>query len=174
MRKLSSGTGVPRLVRVRTKRLLTLAQLGRAHWFFGNLYEAVVRVPDHLAKPAGSAEADPELPELPTLFGKGSPVRYFVPGLPLTFGATIGALVTGWKTPANRGWLVASTVSTVAGGLATAYLVTRVNPKLFGPGQPSTEEERAALLQTWYRFNAFRVAAAGAGMATAAVYSART
>lgn len=146
-----------------TKRLLTLAQLGRAHWFFGNLYEAVVRVPDHLAKPAGSAED----PSLPSLFGKGSPVRYFVPGLPLTFGATIGALLTGWKTPATRGWLVASTASTLAGGLATAYLVANVNPKLFGAGEPLTTEERQALLRTWYRLNAFRLGAAAAGLVTA-------
>jgi len=29
---------------------LAIAQLGYAHWFFGNVYEAVVRVPDRLAK----------------------------------------------------------------------------------------------------------------------------
>jgi hypothetical protein len=30
--------------------LLSIAQLGYAHWFFGNLYEAVVRAPDRVAK----------------------------------------------------------------------------------------------------------------------------
>lgn len=42
-----------RLPAARPKRvaaLLTIAQLGYAQWFFGNLYEAVVRVPDRLAK----------------------------------------------------------------------------------------------------------------------------
>jgi hypothetical protein len=35
----------------RVATLLTIAQLGfYAHWFFGNLYEAVVRVPDRVAK----------------------------------------------------------------------------------------------------------------------------
>jgi hypothetical protein len=28
-----------------TGTLLTIAQLGYAHWFFGNLYEAIVKIP---------------------------------------------------------------------------------------------------------------------------------
>ena len=43
--------------------VLTIAQVGYAHWFFGNLYEAVVRVPDRLAM-----EYDPQPP-----FAAGSP-----------------------------------------------------------------------------------------------------
>jgi hypothetical protein len=42
----------PQLQSAQQKRvaaLLTLCQLGYAHWFFGNLYEAVVRIPDRLA-----------------------------------------------------------------------------------------------------------------------------
>ena len=37
------GSWSPR--RRATGSLLTIAQLGHAHWFFGNLYEATVKVP---------------------------------------------------------------------------------------------------------------------------------
>ncbi len=48
MRQLTSRPQSARDKRVAT--LLTIIQLGYAHWFFVNLYEAVVTVPDHLAE----------------------------------------------------------------------------------------------------------------------------
>jgi hypothetical protein len=147
-----------------TRRLLTLAQLGRAHWLFGNLYEAVVRVPERLSEPADATGADPR-PD--SLLGKGSPARYYLPGIPVTFGATIATLATGWKEPASRGWLVASAASTLAGAAVTVHLVRNVNAKLFVAGPPLSPEERQALLKTWYRLNACRLAATAAGMLTA-------
>ena len=149
-----------------TRTLLTLAQLGRAHWLFGNLYEAVARVPDRMSEPPDATGADPRLE---SAFAEGSPARYFVPGLPITFGATIAALATGWKQPSGRGWLLASAASTLAGGAATVHLVRNVNPKLFVAGPPLSPDERKALLKTWYRLNACRIAAAAVGMLTAEI-----
>jgi hypothetical protein len=34
----------------RIATILSVAQLGYAHWFFGNLYEAIVKVPSRLAE----------------------------------------------------------------------------------------------------------------------------
>ncbi|GAA2757603.1 hypothetical protein [Actinopolymorpha rutila] len=81
-------------------RLLTLAQFGHAQWFFGNLYEAVVRVPDRLAAEAGDGHARSPL-------GAGSPLRYYVPAIPATFPATLAALWSGREaSPEVRRWLV--------------------------------------------------------------------
>ncbi|GAB3402283.1 DUF1772 domain-containing protein [Flindersiella endophytica] len=148
-----------------TRTLLTLAQLGRAHWLFGNLYEAVARIPERLSEPSDASGADPRPA---SMLGKGSPARYYLPGIPVTFGATIAALATGWKAPAGgRGWLIASTASTLAGAAVTVHLVRNVNSKLFVAGPPLSAEERQALLKKWHRLNACRLAAAAAGMLTA-------
>lgn len=50
-------------------RFLYVAEFTHAYWFFGNLYEALVKVPDRVAP----SEARRELPRSP--FGTGSPGR---------------------------------------------------------------------------------------------------
>lgn len=149
-----------------TRTLLTLAQLGRAHWLFGNLYEAVAHIPTRMSEQPDETGADPRLE---SSFSQGSPARYFVPGLPVTFGATIAALATGWRQPAGRGWLLASAASTLAGGAMSVHLIRNVNPRLFVAGPPLGPDERKALLRTWYRLNACRMAATAVGMVTAEI-----
>lgn len=75
--------------------LLTVAQLGQAQWFFGNLYEAVVRIPERIAAGSGS-ELRSERPGLATLLRPGSPVRYFLSAAPVTLAASIAAVIAGW------------------------------------------------------------------------------
>lgn len=145
--------------RERIATLLTLAQLGYAHWFFGNLYEAVVRVPGRLAK---------EEERLPSILSPGSPVNYYVPGIPVVIGGTLGALLAGITSRQERAWLFAAAVSALSGVGATAYLVRAVNLKLFVAGQPLAPGERDRLLQRWYRVNAFRLLAAGCAWLIAA------
>ena len=139
---------------------LTLALLGHAHWFFGNLYEAVVRVPDRMldeAVPAAQATA---------VLRPGSPLRYYVPGLPFTVPAALVALVAGWEVPRPRRWLAVFVGCSAAGAALTGYLVRRVNVPLFFSAEPVGDAERAALLRTWYRLNGVRLALLlGAGLA---------
>jgi hypothetical protein len=67
-------------------RLQTTARLGLAHWFFGNLYEEVVRMPARLAEsPSGGPLA------------AGSPVLYHLPAAPVTLAATLGCVAAGWR-----------------------------------------------------------------------------
>lgn len=54
--------------------LLALAQVGHAQWFLGNLYEAIVKVPDLLARHDAGSNRDGKGALSP--FGPGSPVRY--------------------------------------------------------------------------------------------------
>jgi Domain of unknown function (DUF1772) len=135
----------------------TLAQLAYAHGFFGNLYEATAKIPHRLAGD-GSDDA-----RMPSMFSAGSPVRYYIPGVPITVGSTFGALLTGWEDPDNRRWLAAAAASAATAGALTAYVVPAVNTKLFVAGHPLTRSERDRLLRTWYRLNTIRIVALGAG-----------
>src|SRR5438309_2322790 len=92
----------------RVVTLLTIAQLGYAHWFFGNLYEAVVRVPDRLAK---DYEPGGEDRRLASVLSVGSPVWYYLPGVPVVIGATLSALAAGWASRNDRPWLGVTTLS---------------------------------------------------------------
>jgi hypothetical protein len=131
---------------VLTDRLLGGAEFSHAYWFFGNLYEALVKIPNRVA----SAEESPEFSRSP--FGAGSPGRYYAPIAPLNFPLAAAA--------------------SAVGGAATAYLLRSINPDLFFSPQPLSEMRRKALLNRWYRVHAVRLAASA--VALAAVDHART
>jgi hypothetical protein len=145
--------------------LLMIAQLGQAQWFFGNLYEAVVRIPERIA-----AESDSDLrserPSLSTLFRPGSPVRYFLPAAPVTLAASIAAVIAGWDEPQDRKWLGASAASTVSGAMLTAYVVSQINHKLFFAAQPLEAAEQQELLRRWHRLNKLRLTTSGVAWLT--------
>ncbi|WP_427131342.1 hypothetical protein [Pseudarthrobacter sp. S9] len=150
---------------VLTDRLLGVAEFSHAQWFFGNLYETVVKVPHRIA----TSEASTDLPRSP--FAAGSPARYYVPIAPVIVPAAVAALLTGWNRADSRPWLVLAAASSAAGGAATGYLLRSVNPRLFFGAQPLSEMRRKPLLKKWYRINAFRLAASG--IALAAIHQAR-
>jgi hypothetical protein len=128
--------------------LRTAAELGLAHWFFGNLYEEVVRMPARIAAqpPAGGA------------FATGSPVRYYVPAAPVTLATTLACVATGWRRPADRPALAAAALLTAAGAALTAHLVRAVNLRLLdGAGRPADPAERQRLVEHWHRVNRVRL-----------------
>lgn len=131
--------------------LLNVARLGQAHAFFGNVYEAVVKVPHTFAH-------DRVLAGQPWL-RPGTPTLYFVPAGPVTLVASVGALAAGER---NRRWLAASTGASVAAGLVTAFVVAKVNNRLFTDVEAPPTDERDVLLRRWYRLNAVRFTLLGA------------
>ena len=131
--------------------LLNLARVGQAQAFFGNVYEAVVKVPHTFAENRELAGRTP--------FRRGSPTLYFVPAGPVTLAASVAALAVGEQ---DRRWLGASTTATVAAGALTAYVVTKVNHPLLLNEKAPTAQEREVLLRRWYRLNAVRMALLGA------------
>jgi hypothetical protein len=137
---------------------LAVAELTHAHWFFGNLYEAVVKIPHRVA---GSGDG-PELRRSP--LGTGSPGRYYAPFAPVTFPAAALALTAGWNRPGARAWLVTAAAASAAGSAATAYLLRSVNPPLFFGPEPLSEMRRKPLLARWYRINALRLAASAVAL----------
>ncbi len=127
--------------------MLVIAQFGYAQWFFGNLYECVVRVPNRLAEDGG----------LGSVLSTGSPVLYYLPGVVLFVGATLAAVVVGWKSRMEFRGLTVLALTVMAGLIATAYLVWTVNLKLFITGHWVPPVERSRLLAMWYRVNAVRL-----------------
>lgn len=136
---------------------LVVARVAHAQWFFVNLYEAVVRMPDRLAdghdgRTSGSGP-----------FASGSPARYHLPAVPVVLGSTVAALVRARRDEDNRAALVlAATCSLSAFGL-TGYLVRRVNLRLLDGGAPLKAGERHALVNRWYRVNRVRLALLAVG-----------
>lgn len=133
--------------------LLAVTQFGHAHWFFGNLYEAVVNVPELLARQRSGSAASP--------FGRGSPTRYYALTAPAGIPALLAAVPAGWPARDCRSWLVLAATSSVTGGAVTAYLVRSVNLRLFFGDTPLTDVDRSRLLRTWYRLNAVKLVSAG-------------
>lgn len=146
-------------------RLLGVAEFTHAHWFFGNLYEVLVKIPHRVAR----SETTPQLSRSP--FGAGSPGRYYVPHAPLNTPAAIGALLTGWNHPRARTSLFVAAASSAVGAAATAYVLRSPNPRLFFSPEPLSEEERRPLLTRWYRVHALRLTASA--VALAAIHRAR-
>lgn len=147
-------------------RILGVAEFSHAHWFFGNLYEVLGKIPHRVA----AAEASRELPRSP--FGAGSPGRYYAPIAPINAPAAIAALVAGWNHADSRPWLLVAAASSTTGAAATAYLLRSINPDLFFSPQPLSETRRNPLLKRWYRVHAVRLAASA--VALAAIHEART
>src|SRR6185437_4283003 len=125
---MSDGNGSkPAARRARsTVTLLELAQLAHAQWFFGNVYEAVVKIPGLLAH-----SADGPTDRATSVLGSGSPVRYYAPAAPVAVASTLGAGITARGNARGRRWLAISTGCWAFGAALTAYLVRNVNLKLF-------------------------------------------
>lgn len=147
-------------------RLLGVAEFSHAHWFFGNLYEALVKIPHRVA----ASEASRELPRTP--FGAGSPGRYYAPIAPINAPAAIAALVAGWHHSNSRAWLIVAAASSTTGAAATAYLLRSINPDLFFSPHPLSEMRRKPLLKRWYQVHTLRLIASAAALA--AIHQART
>lgn len=136
-------------------RLLAAARLGLEHWFFGNLYEEVVRMPQRLADSPGPGGP----------FAPGSPVRYYVSAAPLTLGATIAAVAGGWGRREERPALATAGLLTAVGAALSAHLVRTVNLRLLDD-TPLDDAERQLLVTHWHRVNRVRlVVVAGAAVA---------
>ncbi len=140
--------------------LLAVAQFGQAQWFFGNLYEAVAKIPDRLARQRDLAVPPGEPVTIGSMLRPGSPVRFYLPVGPVTVGAAAAALGVGWNGPvAQRRWATASVAGTLTAGLSTAYIVRAVNVRLFFAAEPPSVDEREALLRRWYALNGVRMVA---------------
>lgn len=127
------------------------AQLGQAHWFFGNLYEGLVGMPELLA--------DAQPLRAPRLLGPGSPIRYYVPAAPLTIAATTVALIDSWRSGGDKRAIIMAGASLATATGLTAHLIRRVNLRLLGCDEPLNASEQRRLVRVWHRTNVVRLIA---------------
>jgi hypothetical protein len=126
-----------------------IARLGYAHWILGNLYEAVVDMPQLLADAQPSRE--------PRLLGAGSPVRYYLPATPLTLVATAATLIDSWRSGGDRRAIATAAAGTASAAALTGYLVRAVNLRLLQSASPLDQAERSRLVRAWHRGNLARL-----------------
>lgn len=129
----------------------TAARLGLTAWFFGNLYEGLVGMPQLLA------DAQPR--RAPGLMGPGSPVRYYAPAAPLAFGGTTVSLVKSWKSGSDRRSITVTTVSLASAAALSAYLIRSANLHLLTSDTALSEHDRHRMVATWHATNAMRLVA---------------
>ncbi|GAA3929122.1 anthrone oxygenase family protein [Actinoplanes auranticolor] len=136
--------------------LASLAVLGHAHWFFGNLYEATVLAP------GWASMAGRPLQLGGGFLAPGSPVRYYIPATPLTALVTVAAGVAGRQVPeVSHLPLALSVVLCLVSAAVTVFIVTRVNVRLFlAPDVPP--DRQAVLARRWVRLNHVRLVTVGA------------
>jgi hypothetical protein len=133
---------------IKTSRWAQLATLGQAHWFFGNVYEAVVDVPRLLTN-------NPD--RKPGLFTSGSPLRYYAPVAPLTLASTAAALTGSWRDGGDRRAIVVAAAGTATATGLTAYLVRTASREMLE--QKPDPARREELARKWHRGNLVRLAA---------------
>lgn len=126
-----------------------LARLGHIHWFFGNLYEATVDMPQLLI--------DARSNRPPTLLGAGSPLRYYLPAVPITLTTTAATLLDGWRSGGDKRVIVATATSTASAMALTAHLVRTVNLRLLRSDGPLSTAQTRTLVRTWQRANLARL-----------------
>jgi hypothetical protein len=130
-------------------RWAAVAEIGQVHWFFGNLYEAAVDMPQLLADAQPNRE--------PRLLGPGSPLRYYLPAAPVTLVATAAALVGSWRSGGDKRLITTAAASTASAAVLTAYLVRTVNLRLLHSEKPMSATECRRLVRTWHRGNLVRL-----------------
>lgn len=142
------------------KWLPLVATLGLAHWFFGNLYEAVVFSPNWVVD---SAE---QLRRLHEFFVRTSPTHYFVP-------LTWAAIVLVWVLAARNhdrelagDYRRASVFAGLAMGL-NLVIVATVITRIFGADYLAHGDELRGYCWRWNVLNALRMAL----VATTAAYT---
>ena len=127
------------------------ARLGQAAWYYGNLYEAVVGMPQLLIE----ARAN----RAPSLVGPGSPVRYYIGVAPPALGATAVSLVASWRAGEDRRLIVATAGSIAVAVMLSAYLIRSVNVPLLTSRESLSERDERRLVWTWHGVNAVRLLA---------------
>ena len=132
-----------------------VALVGLTAWFFGNLYEGLVGVPQLLA---GSHSR-----RKPGVLAVGSPVRYFAPVAGVALAPTAVSLVRAGRTGASQPLIGVAAACVVSAAGLSGYLIRTVNLPLLTADVSLTSWDRDRLVRRWHRVNAVRlVALAGA------------
>lgn len=144
---------------VTSKNLALLGMLGLLHWFFGNLYEAVVLSPNWVV------DSTLQLERLHGLFERTSPTAYFVPITQLGTLLAWGAHALNRHPEAATDFRRASAFAASATAL-NAYIVATIVTLLFGADfRLHSEAELHSLCVRWNILNGLRLVLTAATLA---------
>ena len=131
-------------------RLLFFSLFFLAYWFFGNLYEEIVMVPNHLTNPLDVLTA------YHRYFVLSNPTYYFVP---LTQLAILVVFLLDFKANDERQkrFLRKATIFGALSLVVTAFIVTQINLKLFSSDINQYQNALFDLSVFWLLGNGLRV-----------------
>lgn len=135
-------------------RLLAFALFAHALWFFGNLYEEVVFVPNGVAATSAASRA------FNAYFATTHQYNYYVPLTQLGTLALVAAAIKGRRQPSLR--LGGPALASVLAGVLTAFIVVHYNLRIwFGDVSALPESELHALTWQWGAANLLRLGLVG-------------
>jgi hypothetical protein len=132
-------------------RWTLLATLGFAHWFFGNLYEAVVFSPNWVLDSAS------QLTRLNEFFVRTSPTLYFVPVISVAAPLAWGLHATNHDLALRSTYRLSSLFALLAVALNT-FIVATVITRLFGDDYAVHSGELNGYAWRWNVLNVLRMA----------------
>lgn len=125
--------------------------LGMAHWFFGNLYEAVVFSPNWVV------DSSAQMRRLEEFFVNTGPTMYFVP-LTLLAPIPVWVLLAVNKVAGARADYRRASLFALLATVLNAVIVTTVVTKLFDPHNLGDTIELTRLAWQWNILNLCRMA----------------
>jgi hypothetical protein len=137
---------------VSSKRLALLGLLGLLHWFFGNLYEAIVFSPNWVV------ESTLQLERMHGIFERTSPTLYFVPITQVGTVLVWAAHAINGDREATADFRRATAFALLATAL-NAYIVATIVTILFGSDfRLHSDAELHSLCVRWNILNGVRLA----------------
>jgi hypothetical protein len=138
----------------RLKWLTFLAALGLVHWFFGNLYEAIVFSPNWVL------DSPAQVARLNQFFVRTSPTLYFVP---ITFVATLLVWLVTFlnRDRALRPMYARASVYIALAMVLNAWIVSTLIFKLFGADYAEHGARLYDYTLRWNILNVFRMTLVG-------------
>ncbi len=139
-------------------RLLLFALFFMAYWFFGNLYEEIVLIPNQLV--VNSFEV---LTCWQSYFSITDQAYYYIPGMLVAVLSTC-VLFFRSKDRVQRSWLKkASALSMIATAL-TIVIVNEINEKIFHDDLNKYKDQLNFYSSLWLAGNAVRLSLVGSAM----------
>lgn len=131
-------------------RLLLISLFFMTQWFFGNVYEEIVMVPNHLG------DTYKTLTGYVTYFHTSNPVFYFVPFTQLAVLVVI-FLYFKCDDPIPKNLLKKASVYGILAIILTAVIVTQINIKIFSANFGDYKDQLYTLSVFWLIGNALRI-----------------
>lgn len=138
-------------------KLLVISFFFMAYWFFGNLYEEIVLIPNQLVNPVEALTC------WQSYFSITDQVYYFVPCMLI---AVIGTCILFFRSKerVQRSFLKRAMIFSMIGTGLTIILVNEVNERLFYGDIEKFKGDLRLLVVLWLTGNAIRLYLVGTSM----------